>query len=77
MKNILPGAWDPSVHVAAFDVLMGRLGNPHSGFRNGKASGGPRVTCPYILPAIISSLDRGLSLIVRGVGAGDDEGMLA
>lgn len=64
LKNALPGAWDPSVHVAAFDVLMGRLGLPHTPALS-KAGAMP-VVCPYILPAIIASLDRGLSNISRG-----------
>ncbi|KIJ42154.1 hypothetical protein M422DRAFT_209006 [Sphaerobolus stellatus SS14] len=71
LRNALPPAWDPSVHVAAFDVFMGRLGsqyNVHSGSGSGKGSNGPRVVCPYILPAIIASLDRGLHVIIA-----DDE----
>lgn len=64
LRGALPGAWDPSVHVAAFDVLLGRFGSDihHSP----RAFNPPKVSCPYILPAIISSLDRGLTNVARG-----------
>lgn len=55
LQDVLPPAWDPSVHVAAFDVLFGRSGNRAALF-----SSTPVVKCPNILPAILSALDFGL-----------------
>lgn len=63
VKGALPGAWDPSVHVAAFDVLLGRVGCE---VQTPRASNPAKVTCPYIFPAILASLDRGLSHVARG-----------
>jgi len=59
LKVILPGVWDPSVHVAAFDLLLGRV------FIPGKlqASGPTKILCPYILPAILASLSCGLEKV--------------
>ncbi|KAF8584664.1 beach-domain-containing protein [Ramaria rubella] len=66
LRSVLPGAWDPSVHVAVFDVLLGRIGsNVH---HSPRAFGPPKVACPYILPAIITSLDRGLTDVVNDGG---------
>jgi hypothetical protein len=59
LKAILPGVWDPSVHVAAFDLLLGRV------FIPGKlqASGPAKILCPYIPPAILASLSCGLKKV--------------
>jgi hypothetical protein len=60
LKVILPISWDPSVHVAAFDLLLGRV------FVTGKSlssSGPAKIVCPYILPAILSSLAYGLDRV--------------
>jgi hypothetical protein len=63
LKVILPISWDPSVHVAAFDLLLGRV------FVTGKSlssSGPAKIVCPYILPAILSSLAYGLDRVNAG-----------
>ncbi|KAG8759860.1 hypothetical protein FRC14_004821 [Serendipita sp. 396] len=62
LKYILPAAWDPSVHVAAFDLLLGRV------FISGKApmNSPTKVICPYILPTILSSLNYGLERVTAG-----------
>lgn len=60
LRTVLPSAWDPSVHVAAFDLLLGRVyiaGNPQT-------TGPPRIACPYILPTILASLHYGLERVV-------------
>ncbi|KZT25814.1 beach-domain-containing protein [Neolentinus lepideus HHB14362 ss-1] len=58
VKMVLPYGWDVKVHPAAFDVLLGRVGS-HS------KSSPPTVVCPQILPAILASLQRGLSRIAN------------
>ena len=60
LKSVIPGAWDPSVHVAAFDLLLGRVfivGQPQS-------HGPPTIKCPHILPTILASLAHGLETII-------------
>ena len=60
LRTVLPAAWDPSVHVAAFDLLLGRVyvaGKP-------PPSGPTDVICPYIFPTILASLHHGLERIV-------------
>ena len=58
LKTVLPFAWDPSVHEAAFDILLGRVAQK-------KSTGPPSTTvvCPYIMPAIFCALHRGLNAI--------------
>ncbi|GJJ12773.1 hypothetical protein Clacol_007018 [Clathrus columnatus] len=74
MRVVLPRAWDPSVHVAAFDLLLGRV--PNNGGRNtddksslsaNVSAGGNTdpIACPHILPAILFVLHNGLSEIAR------------
>jgi hypothetical protein len=63
LKAVLPISWDPSVHVAAFDLLLGRVfvtGNSLASSSPGK------IVCPYILPAILSSLAYGLDRVNVG-----------
>jgi hypothetical protein len=62
LKAILPSAWDPSVHVAAFDLLLGRVFIPGKQLPSGMV----KVVCPYILPAILSSLSYGLERVTAG-----------
>lgn len=60
LRTVLPAAWDPSVHVAAFDLLLGRVyvaGKP-------PPSGPPNIICPYIFPTILASLHYGLERVV-------------
>jgi hypothetical protein len=60
LRTVLPAAWDPSVHVAAFDLLLGRV------YVAGKhpSTGPTNVLCPYILPSILASLQYGLERVV-------------
>jgi hypothetical protein len=62
LKVVVPSAWDPSVHVAAFDLLLGKV------FVPGKMQtiGPPKILCPYILPTILTSLSLGLERVVTG-----------
>lgn len=59
LRIILPSAWDPSVHEAAFDILLGRTAE-------NKASHTASVTvvCAHIVPAIFAALHRGLQAVV-------------
>ncbi len=57
-------AWDPSVHVASFDLLLGRLGGKPTQ-RTSQAT----IECGQILPAVIATLDYGLQDII-GLGLG-------
>jgi hypothetical protein len=60
LRTVLPAAWDPSVHVAAFDLLLGRV------YVAGKSptSGPTDIICPYIFPTILASLHHGLERVV-------------
>lgn len=56
-KTVVPSAWDPSVHVAAFDVLLGRSSNKSGRVEN------VQVSNPVIFPMILISLQRGLQQV--------------
>ncbi|KAG8984948.1 hypothetical protein FRB94_005904 [Tulasnella sp. JGI-2019a] len=64
LKMNLPRAWDVTVHVAAFDLLLGRA--------NASATPTPMtapvVSCPQILPAIFATLEATLVNIARSRG---------
>jgi len=49
LKNVLPYAWSEDVHQVAFDILLDYKGDDKT-----------IVRCPHIIPAIITSLHRGL-----------------
>ena len=55
LRIVLPSAWDPSVHEAVFDVLLGRTPR--------KNSAQTTVVCPHIVPAIFTALHRGLDTV--------------
>lgn len=71
LKHVLPECWDPSVHEAAFDVLLGRVHGQKLANGNGPASGNTfkspvevtpnPVVCPAIVAPILSSLRVGLN----------------
>lgn len=63
LKTVLPYAWDPSVHEAAFDILLGR---------SGTSSRDREIVCPYIIPAIFAALQRGLNAVANHSCAEDD-----
>jgi hypothetical protein len=68
LKASLPGAWDPGVHEAAFDILLGRLRiNNNNTVRGGSSE----VACPHILPAILSALRKGLITIAKYAALAD------
>ena len=79
LKTVLPPCWDPSVHVAAFDVLLGRTNDDASSIMS-PASGGapaPVVVCPQILPTILLSFGHGLDVLAGAYANGtDDDGKL-
>ncbi|KAG8739840.1 hypothetical protein FRC10_005070 [Ceratobasidium sp. 414] len=54
IKCVVPPAWDPSVHVAAFDILLGKIGSGSA------ANGNVQVANPVIFPTILAALQRGL-----------------
>ncbi|KAG9093766.1 hypothetical protein FS749_013788 [Ceratobasidium sp. UAMH 11750] len=54
IKCVVPPAWDPSVHVAAFDILLGKVGSTSA------ANGNVQVANPVIFPMILAALQRGL-----------------
>ncbi|KAF8696543.1 Beach protein, partial [Rhizoctonia solani] len=55
IRCVVPGAWDPSVHVAAFDLLFGRIGGNAS-----SAHGEGQVVNPVMFSTILTALQRGL-----------------
>jgi hypothetical protein len=78
LKTVLPRAWAPEVHVAAFDVLLGRdptasrasshkgKDKPHesvNGDNSENKEDSTQIACPYICPAIFTSLRRGLETV--------------
>ncbi|KAF7319608.1 hypothetical protein HMN09_00301200 [Mycena chlorophos] len=78
LKTVLPSCWDPSVHEAVLDVLLGRLeqqqqaengkpnGNGHAN-GNGNANGGGggiTIACPQIVPTIFTALQGGWCLLL-------------
>jgi hypothetical protein len=60
LKTVLPRAWDPAVHRAAFDVMLGRHVAASAPVANAEAL---VVACPYIVPAVFTSLRRGLETV--------------
>lgn len=54
LNTVLPHVWDVNIHSAAFRILLDRTQDQ-----------GPVVACPYILPAILSSLNRMLVAIAQ------------
>ena len=54
LKTVLPHVWDVNIQRAAFHILSDRTQDQ-----------GPVVACPYILPAILSSLTRMLVAIAQ------------
>ncbi|KAH7092832.1 beach-domain-containing protein [Auriculariales sp. MPI-PUGE-AT-0066] len=65
LKTVLPPCWDPAVHVAAFDVLLGRTSGDAAAIMSPSSPGAPMpvVVCPQILPAILLSFGYGLEVV--------------
>ena len=62
LKTVLPNSWDADVQKAAFNVLFGRV-------ENGKVQNDkpPAVSCPFIMPAILSALDDQLRTFAENI----------
>lgn len=58
LKNVLPYAWTKGVHQIAFDILLDYRGEDKT-----------IVRCPHIMPAIITSLHRGLQYSATDLSA--------
>jgi hypothetical protein len=67
LRIVLPSAWDPSVHEAAFDILLGRLAE-----RKAAHTASTTVVCAHIVPAIFAALHRGLRAVAHGSKIADD-----
>ena len=68
LKIVLPAAWSPAVHKAAFDMLLGRYE-----IDEGSSTGQLVVKQPRILLVIIASLEWGIQKIIdrrRVIGVG-------
>lgn len=65
LKSVLPSAWDPSVHVATFDLFLGR------GWNNlgSQPTSTPGIACPHIFPAILACLEHGLDVLVNSAAS--------
>ncbi|EPQ51421.1 beach-domain-containing protein [Gloeophyllum trabeum ATCC 11539] len=61
VKTVLPYGWDYTVHPAAFGVLLGTIGNS-------APPSTPVVACPQIMPAILASMQRGLTRVSAASG---------
>jgi hypothetical protein len=59
LKTVLPRAWDPAVHQAVFDIMLGR----DDAAKGEEAPSELVVACPYIVPSVFTSLRRGLETI--------------
>jgi hypothetical protein len=60
LRIVLPSAWDPSVHEAAFDILLGRVSE-----KKAAHTASLTVVCTHIVPAIFAALYRGLDAVVH------------
>ena len=59
-RMVLPCAWDPSVHEAAFDILLGRIAATKVAHTTSTT-----VACAHIVPAIFAALHRGLQAVAH------------
>ncbi|EIN04780.1 beach-domain-containing protein [Punctularia strigosozonata HHB-11173 SS5] len=63
LKTVIPVVWDSAVHVAAFDLLLGRkVGSVQTDHMR------KPIVCPHLVPAILSTFQHGL----RGVASRAD-----
>jgi len=60
LRIVLPCAWDPGVHEAAFDILLGRVAE-----KKASHMASTTVVCSHIVPAIFAALHRGLNAVVH------------
>lgn len=59
LRIVLPGAWNAEVQNVSFDLLYGRIAE------NNQTRGNKSISCPQIMPAILSALDFGLTSIAQ------------
>lgn len=64
LRIVLPSAWDPSVHEAVFDILLGRTVD--------KKVAQTSVACPNIVPVIFAALHRGLDTVANRTPKSED-----
>lgn len=62
LKATLPFAWNVEVQRAAFDILLGHVGESNE-VRTAQRT--PSIVCPLIVPAILAALERGLLLVAQ------------
>ena len=60
LRIVVPSAWDPSVHQAVFDILLGRTSDQVKAHTTGTT-----VVCPNIVPTIFAALSHGLDTIAK------------
>jgi hypothetical protein len=60
LRIVLPCAWDPGVHEATFDILLGRVAE-----KKASHTASTTVVCSHIIPAIFVALHRGLDAVVH------------
>ncbi|KAJ4474264.1 hypothetical protein J3R30DRAFT_3295344 [Lentinula aciculospora] len=69
LKTVLPSCWGSEVNTVAFDILLGRL------LANGERGAEPAeyvVSCPQMVPIILSALKAGLSAVAKNCEMVDD-----
>lgn len=59
LRIVLPGAWNAEVQNVSFDLLYGRIAETN------QTRGNKLISCPQIMPAILSALDFGLTSIAQ------------
>jgi hypothetical protein len=60
LRIVLPCAWDPGVHEATFDILLGRVAE-----KKASHTASTTVVCSHIVPAIFVALHRGLDAVAH------------
>lgn len=80
LKTVLPSCWDPHVHEATLDVLLGRVHGkfPTKTNSNGHANGHARqalgdIYCPWIVPTILAALHTGLVAAANNCQVSDQD----
>lgn len=63
LQTVVPSAWDPAVHEAAFDILLGRSSSTTE--KSATRSETLTIACSHIFPVILAALHRGLGEVAR------------
>ena len=69
LRIVLPCAWDPGVHEATFDILLG-----HVAEKKASHTASTTVVCSHIVPATFVALHRGLDAGVHRPKISEDTG---